>query len=217
LGEGGLVMEKAELTIAAMTAIFNLLIAGAAVAGAVIAGMGLNTWKRQSKWEISQDLAKRILVAIYEYRNSLYSVRHPAMSNQEMEISEEQYTGIQSGGDKWRAGTINAYANRWDNHNESQVKLDSLVLEADAFWGDDLRKLLEPIRKLEKELFSYIRIHIDAHLRGNTEIAKEYRKIIKESRDILYDSLSDEDEFRVDFTNQLNLIEVYLREKLGAS
>ncbi|MDA1287041.1 MAG: hypothetical protein O3A08_11555, partial [Proteobacteria bacterium] len=90
------------------------------------------------------------------------------------------------------------------------------VLEIDATWGKGFRTLLEPLKKLEHELFAYIQLHIDAHLRGNTDLAKEYRKILKERRDILYDSLNDEeDDYRKEFLVSFKLVEEFLRGRLG--
>ena len=44
-----------------MIAFGTLLMASAAVAGAVIAGIGLNMWKQQNIWQTDGDLAKRAL------------------------------------------------------------------------------------------------------------------------------------------------------------
>ena len=62
----------------------NLFVAVAAVAGAMAAWVGLNTWKSQSIWATDNDLAKRSLMALYGFRDSLFNVRHPMMSSAEL-------------------------------------------------------------------------------------------------------------------------------------
>lgn len=204
-----------ESITATISALGNLLMAGAAIAGAMAAFLGLSTWRNQSLWQADNELAKRALIAIYSYRDSLFAVRHPAMSNSEMELTDEEKNGISAGGDK-SAGVINAYAKRWERHSSSKNSLEVILVEADAVWGGQLRERVEPLKKLEHELYAYILLHADAHWRGPTELAKQYREILKTKRDILYDLLDNEkDDFRVDFKNGLGPVEEYLRNKLG--
>lgn len=202
-------------TAAALAALGTLVLAAAAVAGTTAAFLGLDTWKRQLNWQADHDLAKRSMLAIYKFRYSLYAVRHPAMSDLEMRLTEKERSEIVAGGER-SAGVINAYANRWKRHTDVRSSLESLLLETDAVWGTQLRDLVQPLRELENELYSYIFLHIDAYLRGRTELAQSYREILRERRDILYDLLNAEnDPFRRDFKGHLTEIEQYPGKKLG--
>jgi hypothetical protein len=188
--------------------------AGAAAGAAVATIRGINVWKTQGIWQFDNDLARRLLIAIYTYRSSLYSVRHPAMSNSEMTLEEEDAKEI-SHSEARRRGVIEAYVRRWKKHAEKSNELEALLVEADAVWGSELSSLVAALRSLEHELFVYISLHLDAHYRGNTALAIEYREILKTKRDILFDMMNDEDVFRKDFIAQLVPIETYLRTKLG--
>ncbi|NRB16264.1 MAG: hypothetical protein HRU33_01480 [Rhodobacteraceae bacterium] len=200
---------------AAISALANILIACATITAAIVAATGLNTWKNRYVWEADTDLAKRSLLAIYRFRDSLYSVRHPAMFHHEMEVSTAEAEGINASNER-SAGVINAYANRWEKHSKSRVELDALITEADVLWSSELRQLVEPLRVLENELFGHIRLYLDAWHRGKTDLAKEYQTILSERRDILYDRLDDEkDCFRADCISELLKVEDYLRSKLG--
>ncbi len=64
LGAGGLVMEEADVTIQALNALVNILIAGAAISGVVIAAMGLSTYKHQAQWSEERDLARKLLIKL---------------------------------------------------------------------------------------------------------------------------------------------------------
>ncbi|MFN3210481.1 MAG: hypothetical protein ACE369_16040 [Roseovarius sp.] len=198
----------------AFNVLANTLIAGSAVAGVIIAWNGLHTWKKQLFWQEDTDLAKRALMAVYRYKDSIYSVRHPAMFNVEMqlEVDEQEI----SGKDERSKGVVKAYANRWAKHTQQRNELDAVILECDAIWGDEFRKLVSPLKALEHELFVYVQLHLDAYHRTDTELAKDYAEILKKRRDILYDLMDDEkDEFRKDFLNSLSPIEDFLRKKLG--
>lgn len=196
-------------------ALSDLIVALAAGSGAIVAMIGLNTWKKQNYWSIDHDLAKRLLLATYKYRDSLYSVRHPAMSETEMTSEEAEIEGI-SARDRRAAGIIGAYAKRWEKHLPFRAALDAMLLETDAVWGKELRSDFSRIFELERELLAYINLHLRAWMQGETELAAEYQRILKKKRDILYDSLEDDkDEFRKDFVAALERIEASLRPKLG--
>lgn len=195
---------------------FGTLIAGfAAMWGAYSAHKGVNAWKKEREWSADQELAKRALLSAYEFRDSLYRVRHPAIASSETEVSPEELENIAAENLR-NAGIINAYANRWRRHSENNRLISSILLEADVEWGTELRSTFKPLFELEHELFSYIRLYIDAYLRGPTELAKDYQKILKDERDILYDLFdAEKDEFRADFEGHLKLVEDYLRTKIG--
>ncbi len=198
----------------AITALATLLLAGAAIGATIAAFTGLHTWKKQSLWGSDYEFARRALLTFYRYRDTLFAVRHPAMSNAEMRLSEEERSGIRAG-DERGAGVINAYARRWEKHASSENELEAVLLEADAIWGPELRDLFTPLFDLRRELFSYIMLHIDANLRGNTDLANEYRTILRARRDVLYDMMNESDDFRRDFLTQLKNVEDFLRPKLG--
>lgn len=196
------------------SALANVAMAGAAIGGAVAAFRGLNAWKNQSIWAADNELARKILIALYRYRDSLYAVRHPAMYEAEMKVEDEDRASLSDSEIRQR-GTILAYARRWERHLPFVNELDALLVEADAVWGKELSEKVLHVKELERELFSYIRLHLDAHFRGPTEIAKEYRKILATKRDILYDSMSEEDVFRKEFSERQAPVDIYLRSKLG--
>jgi hypothetical protein len=186
----------------------------AAAGGAIAAIRGLNAWKSQSVWAADNDLARRILITLYRYRDSLFSIRHPAMYDSEMKVDDmdsEKMTPDQ----KRQQGVILAYVRRWERHQPVENELDALLQEANAVWGGELSSKVAILKSLQNELFRYIRLHLDAHYRGPSELAKEYRKILQRERNILYDLMNEDDVFRIDFAAGMKPVETYLRKKLG--
>lgn len=196
------------------SALANAVMAAAAAGGAIAAFKGLNAWKNQSLWAADNDLARRILIALYRYRESLFAVRHPAMYNAEMKIDETEAKSMNP--DQIRQqGTILAYVRRWEKHQPLENELDALLQEADAVWGKELSEKVAVLKALQRELYSYVRLHLDAHYRDLGALADEYKQILRTKRDILYDLMSDEDVFRIDFEAGMKPVEAHLRKKLG--
>ncbi|MCT8330283.1 hypothetical protein [Albidovulum sediminis] len=196
------------------SALANWVMAGAAVLAACAARSGLNSWKNQNIWTADAELARRILIALYRFRDSLYAVRHPAMFAGEMRLDAEQESKL-SEVEQRQESVRSAYSRRWSRHQEQAIELSSLMIEADAVWGEELSKKVSELRKLERELWAYINLYLDAHYSRDTELAREYRKILKGERNILYDMLKEDDVFRMDFVKALAPVERYLRGKLG--
>ncbi|MBV1865314.1 MAG: hypothetical protein KUG74_12910 [Rhodobacteraceae bacterium] len=201
------------MSIEAWSALANCVIAIAAVAAAIAAFLGLNTWKNQSLWHADRELSRKILIALYRYRDSLYYVRHPAMLASEMEPDKDQEPV--NGSNERNQGVINAYVKRWGKLGVRSNDLDALLIEADAVWGSELSQKLLKLKELERELFGYVRLYLDSHFRGDTSLAASHREILREKRDILFDTLNEEDEFRRDFVDSMKPIEAYLKVKLG--
>lgn len=185
------------------------------IVGLFLVWMGLNTWKDQSIWQADNDLARRFLVTAYRYRNSLYSVRSPDISDSEMALDNPE-TNISSD-ELHDRGIIEAYIRRTECHSPTRSDLDALLVEAEAVWGNELSRLVKDMYDLEHELFLYIRRYLDANHRGETPRALWYQKILSEMPDILEDTMNEKDIFRIGFVAKLNAVEDYLRRKLGRS
>jgi hypothetical protein len=90
------------------------------------------------------------------------------------------------------------------------------LLESEAIWGDELKKLFKALFNLEHELFTSVRHYVELMNPDRDEASKEaIRNIDKKRRDIMYDDLGEEgDEYRKDFQRGVEAIEKYLKPKL---
>ena len=203
----------------AITALSTFIIACATVAAGIAAWVGLNTWKKQMIGEHESNLARQILVFVFRHRDAIAGVRNPmiwsnesedAMSDEDREESDMQYRNY--------LGTARVYEKRWDKVVDIRSQLYPLLLEADAIWRDQLKKKLEPVFHLENEL----RITVSRYLRvSNPRNSDEARDAAQRSadkkRDILYDDVSEEDEFKSDYNRALAEVENFLRGKFVVS
>jgi hypothetical protein len=194
----------------------DVILASVGIMGAFVAVKGLNTWKRQLKGQSEYELARRILVSIFKYRDAILNVRHPAMwayempspsLDEEKDMTQEQLRFY---------GTSKAYQARWDKVQTERTSLYPDLLESEAIWGDELKKLFKELFKLESELFTCVQNYVTLI---NPDTDKSYKKAIMEikskRRDILYDDLSvNGDDYKKEFQSHIDKIEKYLKPKL---
>lgn len=199
-----------------VTLIKDLILSGAAIAGSVIAIKGLSTWKRQLKGQSEYELSRRLLVTVFKYRDAIAGVRHPAMWAYEMPSPPEEKSKNMSHKQISFYGTSKAYQARWEKVQAERTSLYADLLESEAIWGDELKKLFKTLFNLEHELFTSVRHYVELINPDTEEASKEaIRNIDKNRRDIMYDDLSEEgDDYRKDFQRSVEEIEKYLKPKL---
>lgn len=199
-----------------VTLVKDLVLSGAAIAGAVVAIKGLGTWKRQLRGQSEYELSRRILVTLFKYRDAIAGVRHPAMWAYEMPRPPDDESKNMSRERVGFYGTSKAYQARWDKVQAERMSLYADLLESEAIWGDELKKLFKVLFNLEHELFTTVRHYIELINPDTGEASKEaIANIDRKRRDIMYDDLSEEgDDYRKDFQRGVDAIEKYLKPKL---
>lgn len=200
-----------------VTLLKDLVLAGAAITGAVVAVKGLGTWQRQLKGQSEYELSRRILVTVFKYRDAINGVRHPAMWAYEMPSPPEDEASKMSSEQIRFYGTSKAYQARWDKVQTERTSLYADLLEAEAIWGTELKNLFNGVFDLEHELFTRIRHHVELINPDTSEASKKaIMDIDNKARDIMYDNLSEEpDEFKQDLIVAIEKIEKYLKPKLS--
>jgi hypothetical protein len=90
------------------------------------------------------------------------------------------------------------------------------LFEAEAIWGEDLKKLFKKLFQLENELFTYIQYYFEKINPESDIDTKESAKLVMgKRRNIMYDDLSEEgDDYKKDFQMGVEEIEKYLKPKL---
>lgn len=198
-----------------ISCIKDLTLATAAIITSSVAIYGLNTWRRQHVGQVEYDLARRLLKTSYEIRNAINQVRHPMMWSYEMiEPSEDEKKYSRE--EKRHYGTANAYQKRWEKVQNSTNDLNTDLLEAEAIWGKEIYDIFKPCKDLENELFRNIQDYLQLINPNESDEMKEViRKSRKKQREIMYDDLTDDNEYKRQYAEALTKIEKYLRPKLS--
>lgn len=202
---------------AAIGALGQILMAGAAVAGAVAAYMGLNTWKHQSRYDRDSGLARRLLLSLYRYREAIIALRSPFIFSSEApeRMTEE---------DKWSHGDKNrflsnarVYERRWKSVASTRSELHAVLLEADATWGSELRNRFNRLFDLQAELNIEVSNSLDASDPALPEFQRRSaQEALRKSRTVMYELSSERDEFSREFGSVVKEIEDFLRPKVDA-
>jgi hypothetical protein len=196
----------------------TIILTAAAVAGAITAVRGLNTWKKQLKWQSDHELARKILILLFKHRDAIASVRHPAIWNTESAAAMEGKDEPTDRDQKRFAETAAVYEKRWAKIVEVRAELYPALIEGDVVWGSDLHELVKPVFDLELELMMVIQTFLRA---SNPNASSAARKAadqgLKKKRDILYDDFTETDVFKSDYGKALAPLEEYLRGKIGGS
>lgn len=195
----------------------DIVLIGAAITGSVVAVKGLGTWQRQLKGQSEYDLSRRILVTLFKYRDAINGVRHPAMWANEMPSPPADEAKTMSREQLQFYGSSKGYQNRWDKVQTERTSLYADILEAEALWGNELQNLFKDVFKLQHELFTSVRHHIQLLDPKTPESSKEaIMRLSTKRRDILFDELGDEpDEFKKELISAIDKIEKYLKPKLS--
>ena len=82
-------MEYLELTKIVWEIIREILTSLSAIVVALVAILGLSTWKRQMVGKDSFGLAKRVLCAVYDLRTAIDYVRRPFILSNEVTLADE--------------------------------------------------------------------------------------------------------------------------------
>jgi hypothetical protein len=210
-------VSEAELTSAAISALANLLIAGAAIAAAIAAFMGLSTWKAQNVWVADKELARNILIMMYKHKDAIANVRHPVIFSNETEAALVGVEVPKNEEEKRFLETAKVYERRWATVSEVRSQAYPLLLEVEAIWGKSERDLFQQIWELEAELFVVIKGYVRSINPKNSKAERDAAsKGLSRRRDIMYDSLeADDDVFKKDYAAAMRRLEDFLRPKLG--
>ena len=149
----------------------------AAIIGVVIAGFGLKAWRKQLRGTTEYDLAKRLMLLVYQLRDALQSARNPFVS-----VSEGSKDDTE---DTWE---ITAYSKRWDQVVDLIPQFNVTSLEAEVVWDDMLKTDKQNLLKLVSELSFAITMFI--RQKKDKSFTDDFNKI---SRDTLY--RQDDDKF----------------------
>ncbi|NKC13176.1 MAG: hypothetical protein GKR94_13535 [Gammaproteobacteria bacterium] len=132
----------------------DIVLAGAAVTGAIVAVKGLGTWRRQLTGQSEYELTRRLLVGVFKYRDAIDRVRDPAILAYEMpEPSSEQSQNMTREQIRFY-GLQKAYERRWEKVQGVRTAMYLDYLEAEAIWGEEVTSLFKALFELEKELLT---------------------------------------------------------------
>jgi hypothetical protein len=135
------------------------IVALSALAAAIIALIGLRTWRKELKGKSEYQIAKETLRAVYRVRDGFQHVRNPVIfSNEYPEEMKDARAHLDA--EKEKEGTSYVYQNRFKILNKAFCELEERVLDAQVEWGGDFTVSMVPLRSCRAKLLIAIRNHV---------------------------------------------------------
>ncbi|CAI8797296.1 Transmembrane protein [Pseudomonas jessenii] len=197
--------------------IVGTLVSAAGVGLAFYVGLaGLATWRKQLRGTAHHELARKALVELYRFRESVERARSPVMMRAEMDLDPQEDVDLSSR----ERGYLRHYAGyqrRFEAVFAARAPIEATLLESEALWDKELHELFEPLFKLQHELKNYVEFWFMASdPREDDAYKAAHWDAIKDKPNLRYDNMSEEgDEFRQKFNRCVTAIEQYLKPKLA--
>lgn len=198
-----------------ISAVADSVTAVAAAGTALVAYLGLTTWRDQLEGRTHYDLARRMLKKTYRLREAVRAARSPMILGGEMAaavdeegVGEEGNRGLAADDDEAVAAV---YDQRWKRVADVRSDLETDVFEAEALWGtEETDEALQPLRDFLGTLFALMSEHV-MRLRGGIHAADAGRG--QEVRRRLLGA-GEEDELEDEMDSAIGRIEEFLRPHL---
>lgn len=195
--------------------VIEIISALAAIIASIVAVIGISTWKKQLIVKAEFDIAKRLMKSIYEIRSAIDLVRRPFQTSDEIEKAKATFMGRRdvTHDENLQYRIQHAiYSIRWEKLNFSLNSFYSELLEAEAFWGNDIitrtTTLMTSVNQLSASIDFYL-MEINYPETLDREKSPINRRIMISNQDS-----SIKDEFREQVQESIKLIEDFVKPKL---
>lgn len=184
----------------------------------MIAWIWLKTWKKQLKWTIEYELAKRILHRIYQVERYFNQVRNPFISAWELYINfSEEDLRLKSESDRRYEEYHKAYKDRLDPLFLVIEQLNIDILEAEALWWNQLKKFVYEIFRHLRELqvavewYIWTQSWISRYRDYPKSLKEEYYKKVNWMQMGYFIEYNKDDLFALEFEKKIKDTENYLK------
>ncbi|MNF62587.1 hypothetical protein D3C76_1152720 [compost metagenome] len=177
---------------------------------------GLATWRRQLRGTAHHELARKALVELYRFRESVERARSPVMLSAELDYELENAVDL-SFVQRSHLRKYGGFQKRFDAIFAARAPIEATLLESEALWGKELHELFKPLFKLQHDFKVYVEFWFMASdPREDDDYKRANWDAIKDKPKLIYDNMSEEgDEFRQNFNRCVAVIEQYLKPKLA--
>ena len=137
----------------------EIITAIAAIAGAITAAIGVNTWRSELKGRAEFDSAINLMRSIYKARQCITSIRSPFIFANE--FPDEYKSASSSRTPEQEAnGYAHVFKRRWEPLSPAIEELELNVIEAEILLGKDVanatKEFMQNIRRLQVSIETFI-------------------------------------------------------------
>lgn len=184
----------------------------------IIAWIWLQTWKKQLKWTIEYELAKKILHGIYQVERHFNQVRNPFISAWELHISfSEEDLRLKSEAERSYEEYYKVYKDRLDPLTLITEQLNVDILEAEVLWWNELKKLVYELFRHLRELqvavewYIWVQSWISRYKDYPKNLKEEFYKKVNWMQMWYFTEYHKDDLFALEFKKKIKDTENYLK------
>lgn len=165
-----------------ITAAKDVVLAVSAAVTAWVAVTGINKWKQELGGKARFEVARALAKASYKLRDEIHSARSPLITGDE--FPEGYFDNGRPSSSEKAAGLAHVYNNRWKPVRTAREEFEVAALEAEAFWGDDIRGKAHELGSCAYELYIAMEAAIEdagaggANFAADASFAKSMRETI---------------------------------------
>lgn len=193
-----------------LEAIKEIAVTFAALTGAIVAILGLRSWKAQMEGKASHDLARAILRATYKMRDGLSSIRQLELIGSAT-VQAAIHAGFLDEADRKDGvkATQAVYAMKWEYIAKADNELNVAWREAEVLWAHEMD---EPIEKLRSHMYT-LRLATRRYIRHGAGSPPLSAKALEENDRVLHAS-EEPDDFGGQIDQAIKDIETVVRKRL---
>lgn len=155
------------------------------IAGMIIAGIGLFTWKKQIRGTKEFETSYNLNYSILKLRDALTHVRNPMIWNNEftkaLEYFKNKYPNKINEQDLEKNSSVYVYQMRWEEITNAYTEMESHLLAVEVLWGSEILNKIRPLKKQVTKLNISLQQYLTPELQTNNR--QELFKIIYDASD----------------------------------
>ena len=190
-----------------------MVVAVSAATTAYFAYKGLSIWKEQHSGKIESDLATRLLVSIYKYRDAIFDYANPFTL---IQIPQKDTPNLSK---EYRATKVreNLENDRHDKVVSTRQEIYADILASEALWGKEMQVIFEGMQLIEKQLKiesdEYMK-KLQNHLIEITKMSKSKKPMTKQEMGQIWDEIQPNEATSKELKKLVKKAEDYLRPKI---
>lgn len=173
--------------------------------GSLCAIYGLKTWRHQLHYREQHELARRLLLAIYRYRDSIQHARYP-FRIEAPPIDQTKTTR--------KEHELEIWTHKYKAIDTAKSHLEAELTEAEAILGHRFEESIEKLYRCDGDLLPAVTEHIQSIDKPSDHHLNDELKY-KKRRKVLYCASNSKDEFSVKLKSVIKEIEGRMLPLLG--
>ena len=170
-------MDEAEFWRVGLENFTNVITIIASLSTPLVAIWGIDSWKRQRKWERSNETGSELIRSIYTYNSAVLKVLRPNLFVSS--IGVQTFSGKATAEEQEQSAYLEAkehYYSLLANVDEAAADLKSHLQEASIYWKEESLDWDERLNELRMEMKQYVVNSLT--IRNPSEVSEQFTELL---------------------------------------